>query len=131
MTDKRDRQLKFVVSEAEYNQIQINAAVCGKTITAYARDSLLNMANINVDYSIIENHTDVLIAIQNAIYQLLFYIRKNNGYTPKDIEYMCERITTALEKEEELCGMYCEHIAADTKAVQKELRKIAKRRLAK
>ncbi len=131
MTDKRDRQLKFVVSEAEYDQIQINAATCGKTIAAYARDSLLNMANINVDYSIIEDHTDVLISLQNAIYQLLFYIRKSNGYAPKDIEYMCERITTALEKEEELCGMYCEHIAADAKAVQKELRKIAKRRLAK
>lgn len=98
---RSDRRLEIRLSENEFDQIQKNAEICGKTVSAYLRDVGCNMCTLNFDYSAIKNHTDTIISLQNAILHLVFTINRSQQYVPPDLEYILEQITsiTNLQKE--------------------------------
>lgn len=98
---RSDRRLEIRLSEYEFDQIQKNAEICGKTVSAYLRDVGCNMCVIDFDYSTIGKHTDTIISLQNEILHMAFTINKSQQYVPPDLEYIFEKITliTNLQKE--------------------------------
>ena len=95
---RSDRRLEIRLSEDEFDQIQKNAEICGKTVSAYLRDVGCNMCTLNFDYSAIENHTDTIISLQNAILHLVFTINRSQQYVPPDLVEQITSITN-LQKE--------------------------------
>lgn len=131
MKEVRKNQLKFFVSDYELEQIRDNAKACGKTVSAYAREVLLNMTNINIDYKAIVEHTEKLAAIHYAIIQLVFTIRKSGNYAPKDLEYIVAKMNTVLEMENELSQKHDDYVEISRREIRREARRIVRERLEK
>lgn len=131
MKEVRKNQLKFFVSDYELDQIRDNAKACDKTVSAYAREVLLNMTNIDIDYKAIVEHTEKLAAIHYAIIQLVFTIRKSGNYAPKDLEYIVAKMNTVLEMENELSQKHSEYVEISRREIRREARRIVRERLEK
>ena len=99
MKSNKTSQLLLRISEEELEQIQENARYCGKTVSAYIRETALNMAIINIDNEMVEAHTNEIVAYKNAINQLVFTIKKTGGYDPVDLEYILEKTRGLLSSE--------------------------------
>lgn len=131
MTDKTNRRLEIRLSEDDLEEIRMNAKACGKTVSAYIRETALNMCVLEADYKAITDHTAELSAYRNAVNQLIFTIRKTGSYTPVDLEYILEKTNLMFKSENQFINLISKSIADNKKIIEKEVRKAVKKHLAK
>ena len=124
-------QIKLVVTEDEQEKIKTNAKACDKTVSAYIRETALNMCVMMTDYSVVTDHTAELSAYRNAINQLIFTIRKTGSYVPVDIEYILEKTNLMFKSEVKFLNMFSQSVTDNKKTIEKEVRKTVKQHLAK
>lgn len=122
-------QLNLRLTEAELEQIQENAKYCDRTVSAYAREALVNMCNVELNYQDIVKHTEKLAAIHYTIVQLVYTIRKSGNYEPKDLEYIVERMNKVLEMENELGDNHEKFIRIARREIRKNVRGIVEKRI--
>lgn len=124
-------QLKIRISEDDLEQIQRNAKVCDKTVSAYVRETALNMCVPSPDYKVITDHTAQISACRNAINQLIFTIRKTGSYVPVDIEYILEKTNSMLKSEGEFIDAMIESNDKNRKLIAKKVKTIVNQNIAK
>lgn len=129
MANKKDSRLEIRLPEKELMQIQDNAKACGKTVSAYVRESALNMYTFTCDNSCIVNHTNEISAYRNAINQLIFTIKKTGNYTPVDLEYILEKTNEMLKSEKDFLNIYKKSIESEKKLIARTVRNTIKKRL--
>ena len=106
MTERNDSRLEIRLPEKELEQIRKNAEACDKTVSAYVRETALNMCVITPPAEEITKHTNEISAYRNTINQLIFTIKQTGYYNPLDIEYILDKINLLLESEKELLNTY-------------------------
>lgn len=121
-------QLNLRLTETELEQIQENAKYCDRTVSAYAREVLVNMCSINVDYNILKEHKQRINTMQQAIIQLIFTIRKSGNYVPKDIEYILKKLNEIWEVQSEISENHSNYIDYAKREIRKEVRRIVSKR---
>lgn len=131
MKENKDIQIKLVVSKKEQEQIQNNANACGKTVSAYIRDTALNMSILNIDTSCITQHTTEISSYRNAINQLIFTIKKTGNYTPADLEYIVNNTNEMLKSEKEFLNIYKNSVESIKKSIARIIRQIVKENIKK
>ncbi len=124
-------QLKIRISEDELEQIQNNARACDKTVSAYIRETALNMCVLRPDYKVITDHTAQISAYRNAINQMIYTIKKTEDYVPVDIEYILEKTNLMFKSENEFLNLISESINNNRKTIPKEVRKIVNKKITK
>lgn len=123
MTNNKN-QILIRLNEDEHLQIQRNAKLCNKTVSAYLRELALNMTIFNVDTSCITKHISQITTLSNAIAQLIFTIKKTDNYTPADLEYIDNKIGKILECEKEFLNIYINSIESEKKLIEKTIQNI-------
>lgn len=131
MKASKNTQLLLRLSEADLEQIQANAEACGKTVSAYVRETALNMCVINIDNTPITKHTNEISSYRNAVNQLIFAIKKNGNYTPADLEYILEKTSLTLKSEKEFLNTYSLFIENLRKAITRTVRQVVKKAITK
>lgn len=126
MKTNKTIQIKLLVDEKEHQQINENAKACGKTTSAYVRESALNMCIVNIDNSCITEHTTEISALRNAINQLVFTIKRTGNYTPVDLEYILEKTNEMLNSEKEFLETYRTSVESEKKLIARTVRNIVK-----
>lgn len=129
LMENKKTQLLIRLSKKELERIQNNAKSCDKTISAYVRETALNMCVINVDNSCITKHTNEISAYRNAINQLVFTIKKTGNYTPVDLEYILEKTNELLKNEKEFLNTYSKSIESEKKLIARTIRNTIKNQL--
>lgn len=127
--ENKTTQIKLLVNEEELQQIKNNAKISGKTVSAYIRETAINMCVINLDNTCITEHTNEISAYRNAINQLIFTIKKTGNYTPVDLEYILEKTNAMLKSEKEFINTYRKSIESEKKLVARTVRKTVKKHI--
>ena len=127
--DDKSSQLLIRLPEKELQQIKKNAAVSNKTVSAYIRETALNMCVINIDNTCITEHTNEISSYRNAINQLIFTIKKTGNYTPVDLEYILEKTNDMLKSEKELLNVYKNSVESEKKLISRTVRNIVKKHI--
>lgn len=125
----RTTQIKLLVNENELQQIKNNALACGKSVSAYIRETALNMCVLNIDDSCVTAHTNEISAYRNAVNQLVFTIKKTGNYTPVDLEYILEKTTEILKSEKIFLNNYSKAIESNKKLISRNVRGIVNKKL--
>ncbi len=131
MKETKNKQIKLVVSEKEYEQIRNNAKVCDKTVSAYIREVALNMCIMQHDYSCVTEHTKAITSCKNAIVDLVFTIIKRGTYTPPDLEYIANKINEMLKSEKEFLNLYGKSVESGKRLIVRTVRKVVKENIGK
>lgn len=129
MKTNKNIQIKLLVDEHEHQQITDNAKACGKTTSAYMRETALNMCVVNIDNSCIAEHTTEISALRNAINQLVFTIKRTGNYTPVDLEYILEKTNEMLDSEKEFLKTYRTSVESEKKLIAKTVRNMVKKQI--
>lgn len=127
--ENKNKQIKLMVSEKEFEQIKSNAAACGKNTSAFLREVALNLCVINTDTTCITEHTSEISSYRNAINQLVFTIKKTGKYTPADLEYIIEKTNLLLKSEKEFLANYNKSLQSEKKTVARIVRQVIKKEL--
>lgn len=127
----RNNQLLIRLSDKELLQIKNNALACERSVSAYVRESALNMCILNVDDSCVTNHINEISASRNAINQLVFTIKSTGNYTPVDLEYILEKINEILKSEKIFLNKYDKAVESNKKLISRNVRNIVNKRLKK
>ena len=129
--ENRNTQTLIRLSEKELLQIQNNAKACGLTVSAYIRETALNMCILPYDTNSITDHTNEISAYRNAINQLVFTIKKTGNYTPVDLEYILDKTSELLKSEKEFLNIYKNSIESEKKLIARTVRNTVKNHLKK
>ena len=129
--ENRNIQIKLVVSKKEREQIERNAKVCDRTVSAYIREVALNMCFLELNYDCVMDHTHEISSYKNAIYQLVFTIKKMGNYTPADLEYIVNATNEILESENEFLNLYDKSVESEKKLLARTVRKVVKENIEK
>lgn len=124
--ENRNIQIKLRVNEKEFEQIQNNALATGKSVSAYIRETALNLCVFNSDTICITEHTREISAYRYAINQLVYTIRKTEKYSPKDLEYILDKTNEVLKSEKEFLELYRKSIESEKKLIARTIRKVIK-----
>ena len=131
MSEAKNTQLFLRLSERELEAIQDNAKACDKTVSAYAREVLVNMCSINISYENLREHKQRLNTTQQAIIQLIFTIRKTGNYAPKDIEYILEKLNEIFEIQSDISDKHNNYVYSAKREIRREARRIVREHLKK
>ena len=129
--ESNNAQLYIRLKEDELQQIKKNAAACGRTTSAYIRETALNMCVLETDYQAILDHTNELSAFRNTINQLVFTIRKTENYTPKDLEYILDKVEDIFQSEIEFLSLMDKAVDANQRMIGRSVRKLVNEKLKK
>lgn len=129
--NNRDNQLLIRLSEEELTQIKNNALACGKSVSAYIRETAINMSVLNIDNECITKHTNEITAYRNAINHLVFTIKKTGNYTPVDLEYILDKTNDLLKSEKSFLDNHSKSIESIKKMITRTVRNIVKTHLKK
>lgn len=129
--NEKRKQIKIYVTEAELNQIKKNAKVCDQTVSAYVRESALNMCVVPIDLTIIREHTEQISAYQNVVNHLIYTIKRIGDYVPADLEFIFEKTSEILRIEKSLLEQYTRHVDTTEKTVSQTVRRAINERLKK
>ena len=102
MVMSRTHEIRVRVTEEEYKNIKLNADILDMPIASYIRRVAQNPTIINFNYSAIEKHTRQVGQVVNSINQLIFTIKINHDYLPKEIEGIRDYIEEIWETEKKL-----------------------------
>lgn len=119
-------QLHIRMSEEELEQIEQNAKICDKTVSAYVRCMAKKMCVLPLDYDCVTEHTHELSVIGNAIHRVAFTICKSGSYTPVDLRYMVERINEIQKSENQFLNAYNKCVERNEKLLNKYVRQTVK-----
>ena len=97
----KDAQLLIRLSREELEQIQKNAKACDKTVSAFAREMLLNYYLIIDSFEEITEHTEQLAALRNVINRVVYTMQKDETCYPADIEYIINTMNEIKKSENE------------------------------
>ncbi len=114
--------LHIRLSDEEYQTIKENAKAAEKTVSAYVRYIACNMCILQHNYSLIEEHTNQLTAIKNAIVQLTYTIIKTRKYVPTDLEYIYNKFSEIVKTENEFLKTYSKSKIREEKILSKQLK---------
>lgn len=117
-------QLLVRLPEEELDQIKRNAKACGKTVSAYVRETALDMCVLRFDYAYVTAHTNEISALRNAITSLIFTIKKRGEYVPVDIEYILERMDEISKLEKEFIKKQDGFMKSSKRLVQRTIQQI-------
>ena len=131
MTTNKDTQLLIRLSEDELEQIRKNAEACGKSVSAYVRETAVNMCILNIDNKCITEHTDEISSFRNAINQLIFTIKKTGNYTPLDLEYILEKTKEMMKSEKEFLNNHSSFITSTKNLIARTVRGIVNKKITK
>ena len=133
MIDNESKKIyiKIRVSEAEEKQIKRNAAACDQTVSAYVRESALNMCVVPIDLDIVTKNSEEIEAYRNTITQLVYTIKRTGNYAPADLEYILEKTNQLLKNQKSFLELYATHVEKDIKKVGTSVKNIVSRRLNK
>mgnify|MGYP003300736815 CR=1 FL=1 len=129
--EQRGKRFELRCSEKEFQQIEANAKACNKSVSAYIRETALNVCILNPNDSYIEKHTTEISAHRNAVVQLIFTIKKTGNYTPADLEYIVEKTNEMLKSEKELLNIYRNSVESEKKLIARTIRQLAKNNIQK
>lgn len=104
--ESKDKALHIRLSEGEWEQIEKNARACDKTVSAYVREVARNMCVLDIDHTYLIEHTLKITSLRNAIFDLIFYIRKSGNYTPPDLEYILKKMDEIATLEGDFLDKY-------------------------
>lgn len=127
--NERSKQVKTYVSPEEYGQIQRNAKACGKTVSAYLRETALNMAVINIDDSNATLRTEAVCATFEEISQLVYKIMRNDTYVPADLTYVLEKAKEMIKVEKSILKEQQEHIDHISKKICQTVEDIVQKKI--
>lgn len=131
MSKNNDARLEIRLPEEELEQIRDNALACGKSVSAYVREATVNMCVLNIDNDCITKHTSEISSLRNAIYQLIFTVKKNGDYTPVDLEYILEKVNQMMKLEKEFLKNHSSFIESIKKSITRTVRRIVNKRITK
>ena len=124
-------RLEIRLTDFEMECVQDNAKACDKTVSAYARDILVNMGSINVSYENLSDHKQRLNTVEQAIIQLIFTIRKTGNYAPKDIEYILEKLNEIFKIQSDISENHNDYVDTAIREIRREARRIVREHLRK
>lgn len=126
--EAKSTQLNLRLTETELEQIQENAKYCDRTVSAYAREVLLNMCFVSANYADIKEHSMKIQVLQMSVMQLIFTILKRREYVPKDVEYILDSLRKLEKMEAEISENHSKFVEIGRKEVRKEVRRIVNKR---
>ncbi|MGI6270183.1 MAG: plasmid mobilization protein [Candidatus Howiella sp.] len=112
MKKNKTTQLKLLVNKQELEQIK-KQCCCGKTVSAYLRETALNMCVVHIDSTYITKHINEISAYRNAVNMLIFSIKQTRNYVPLDLEYIVEKTNQILKLEKEFLNIYQKSIESE------------------
>lgn len=101
-TKKRRKEIRFHVTETEYEMILQQAKKLGMQQNAYICYTAKNPTIIYCDYTPILQHTQEIGEIRNCINRFIFTIEATNNYLPREIETILNLMQEILKTENKL-----------------------------
>lgn len=98
----RENLIQIRVTAEERNVIEEHAKELNMQVAPYVRMVAQNPTIIQIDYSVISNHTKEIAEIRNAINRLVFTIEATNNYLPREIESIVNLMEELFKSENEL-----------------------------
>lgn len=99
---RREKEIRIMVSNEEYEQIQSKAKGLGMQVAPYIRRTAQNPTIIKYNYDEIRNHTKEIAEIRNSINRLIFTIDATNNYLPRDIVSIVNLMQEIFQSENRL-----------------------------
>lgn len=99
---KRPKEIRIMVSNEEYENIQRLAKKCSMPVSAYIRLVAENPIIIRYNYDTVREHTKRITEVRDAINRVAFTIEATNNYLPRDIETIVDLMTGLFESENQL-----------------------------
>lgn len=120
MAELKEYHLKFPVEDFEI--IKSNAAASEKTITAYAKEVMVNRAVIEFDYESIREHTKEISELRQDLNMVLHTIMKTEEVYNPDIQNILEILNDILKSERK----FLEQMEKDREKKRREVKKQVK-----
>lgn len=123
---QKTKSLHIRLSEDDWDAIEKNAKVCGKTMSAYVRNVALEMCLLHIEHEYITEHTHEISSYKNAVSVLVYTIMKTQNYVPKDLEYILEKTDMILKLEKQF---FAKHIAfgeGNRKLIRRTVKQVVK-----
>ena len=127
MTEYKEYHLKIPVEDFE--TIKLNAAASDKTVTAYAKEVMVNRAVINIDYESIREHTKEISELKKDLNMVLHTIMKTEEVYNPDIQNILEILNDILKSERKFLDQMEKDREKKKREIKKELRKISEKQI--
>lgn len=102
----RAKNIQFRVSKDEYIQLKNYADSTGQSVSAYARNSVLNPYTLLVNYDEIEQHTQEISEIKSAVNSLIYTLVRSGNYYPADVENILKLLNDINDSEKKLIKLF-------------------------
>lgn len=102
----RAKNIQFRVSKDEYIQLKNYADSTGQSVSAYARNSVLNPYTLLVNYDEIEQHTQEISEIKSAVNHLIYTLIRSGNYYPADVENILKLLNDINDSEKKLIKLF-------------------------
>lgn len=101
-TKKRSKEIRFSVTEAEYETILMYAKMLGMQPNIYIRHAAKNPVIHRYNYDAISKHTQELSDIRKTLNRLVYTIEATNNFVPREIGTVVNMMNYVMETENEL-----------------------------
>ncbi len=99
INSKRNKEIRLMLSEEEYQIAQENAKKLGMKVAPYIRKSALNPTIVEYNYAIVKYHTEYLKKVRNRFFEVAKSIFFSEDYKDADVEHAWEIMQQALKSE--------------------------------
>lgn len=122
--EARNKQIKFTVTEKEYERIKAIAAFGGMSVAGYLRTVSLNGCILNDRFEEITEHTNELTSLRNIIMKMVYTMIKQGNHYPSDVEYIMNTMNEIMKSENKFIDIMRKATKQRNRETQKNIENI-------